>query len=320
MIRYLLRRIPSAVAVLALASILIFLVLRLVPGDPATVLAGPDATPQSVAAIRHQLGLDRSVPVQYLTWIGHLLRLDLGRSYLIGGRISDLVAGGLTNTLALTVSALLLAVAVSVGVAVASVVWPRRWLNAIVAAANTVAVALPAFVSSVLLVLIFAVAIPVLPSGGIPPDGFIARPDIAVQYLLLPSICLALPVGAALTRFLTESLRTELDRPYVLTARASGISHWQIVTRGALRNALPAMLTALGIYSGQLLGGAVLVEAAFAWPGIGQLVQQGINRRDYPLVQVLLLLSVTVFIAIQLVADIVHAWLDPRVRIGASHE
>ncbi|MFI7002645.1 ABC transporter permease [Nocardia sp. NPDC050175] len=316
MIRYLLRRLPSAVLVLFGASVLIFLLLRLVPGDPATTLAGSDASPQTIAAIRHQLGLDRSIPAQYMTWLGDLLTFDLGRSYIIGGQIADLVGRGLTNTVVLTVSALVLAVVVSLVVSVASVVWPSRWLNTVVAAANTVAIALPTFVTSVLLVLVFAVALPVLPAGGVPPDGFIARPDIAVQYLLLPSICLALPVAAALTRFLTESLRTELGKPYVLTARSLGISHWQIVTRGALRNALPTMLTALGMQTGQLLGGAVLVEAAFAWPGIGQLIEQGISRRDYPVVQVLLLLSVSVFVAIQLLTDIAHAYLDPRIRIG----
>ncbi|MBL1076328.1 ABC transporter permease [Nocardia sp. 2] len=318
MTAYLLRRVPSAVAVLFGASVLIFLLLRLVPGDPATTLAGPDATAETVAAIRHQLGLDRSIPAQYLSWLGGAFTGDLGRSYIIGGQITDLVGRGLTNTLVLTISALLLAVVVSLAVSVSAVLWNRPLLNALVAAANTVAVAIPTFVSGVLLVLVFAIAIPILPAGGVPPDGFVAHPDIAVQYLLLPSICLALPVTAALTRFLTEALRTELRKPYVLTARALGISHRQIVTRGALRNALPTLLTVLGIQTGHLLGGAVLVEAAFAWPGIGQLIEQGINRRDYPVVQALLLFSVAVFVAIALITDLIHAYLDPRIRIGGT--
>ncbi|MFF2556307.1 ABC transporter permease [Nocardia sp. NPDC058058] len=316
MIAYLLRRVPSAVAVLFGASVLIFLLLRLVPGDPAQTLAGPDATPDTIASIRHQLGLDRSIPAQYLSWLHGVFTGDLGRSYIIGGQISELVGRGLTNTLVLTAFSLFLAITVSLVVSVSAVLFDRRWLNAVVAAINTVAVAVPVFVTGVLLVLVFAIAIPILPAGGIPPDGFIAAPDIAVQYLLLPSICLSLPVIAALTRFLTESLRTELRKPYVLTARALGISHRRIVTRGALRNALPTLLTVLGIQTGQLLGGAVLVEAAFAWPGIGQLIEQGINRRDYPVVQALLLFSVGVFVIIQLTTDVVHAYLDPRIRIG----
>lgn len=316
MTRYLVRRTPSALLVLFVASILIFLVLRLVPGDPATSLAGPDATPESIGAIRHQLGLDRAIPVQYLTWLGGIVTFDLGRSYVLGGDIADLVRDGLFNTVVLAASALTFAVVLALIVSIASVVWPRRWLTALVTAGNTVAVALPPFVTGVLLTLVFAVAIPILPAGGVPPDGFFARPDISVQYLLLPAICLGLPVAAALTRFLTESLRTELKQQYVLTARALGVPHHQIVTRSALRNALPTMLTALGIQAGQLLGGAVLVEAIFAWPGIGQLIEQGISRRDYPVVQVLLLLSVAIFVAVQLLTDVAHAYLDPRIRIG----
>lgn len=316
MIRYLLRRLPSAVLILFAASILIFLLLRLVPGDPATTLAGADATPDTVAAIRHQLGLDRSIPAQYVSWLGGLFTFHLGRSYIIGGQITELVGDGLANTAVLTAAALSLAVVVSLVVGVASVTLRNRWLNVVVAATNTVAVAVPTFVTGVLLVLVFAIAWPILPAGGVPPAGFIARPDIAVQYLILPAVCLALPVSAALTRFLTEALRTELGKPYVLTMTALGISHRQIVIRGALRNALPSVLTALGIQTGQLLGGAVLVEAIFAWPGLGQLIEQGISRRDYPVVQVVLLLSVAAFVTIQLLTDVVHAWLDPRIRIG----
>ncbi|GAA4486814.1 ABC transporter permease [Rhodococcus olei] len=318
MTRYLMSRVPSAVAVLVLASLLIFFVLRLVPGDPATTMAGPDATPETIAAVRHSLGLDRSVPAQYLSWIGDVLTFDLGRSYVLGGRISDLVGTALVNTVVLAVAALLLAVVVSVTLSVAAVVWPRRWLTGPVAGFNTLAVALPPFVTGVLLVLAFAVLLPVLPSGGVPPDGFWARPDITVQYLALPAICLALPVAAALTRFLSEALRTEMRQPYVLTARALGVSRWNLVTRSALRNALPTMLTVLGLQTGQLLGGAVLVEAIFAWPGIGQLVEQGISRRDYPVVQIVLLIAVSVFVLVQLVTDVAHAYLDPRVRIGGT--
>ncbi|MGW0176738.1 ABC transporter permease [Rhodococcus sp. NPDC003322] len=318
MVRYLVHRVPSAVAVLVLASLLIFFVLRLVPGDPATSLAGPDATPETIAAVRHSLGLDRSIPAQYLSWIGDMVTFDLGRSYVLGGRIADLVGTALVNTVVLSGAALLLALVVSLALSVAVVVWPTRWLTGVVAGFNTLAVALPTFVTGVLLVLVFAVLLPVLPSGGIPPGGFLARPDISLQYLALPAVCLGLPVAAALTRFLTEALRTEMRQPYILTARALGVSRWNLVTRSALRNALPTMLTVLGLQTGQLLGGAVLVEAIFAWPGIGQLIEQGISRRDYPVVQVLLLIAVSVFVIVQLLTDIVHAYLDPRIRIGGA--
>jgi peptide/nickel transport system permease protein len=318
MLRYVLSRLPSALVVLFAASVLIFAVLRLVPGDPATTLAGPDASPEAIAAIRTSLGLDLPVWQQYLSWLGSVLRFDLGRSYLIGGDIDQLVIRGLTNTVVLASAALVLAVAASTLVAVVAVLSRRRWVDAVITGANTLALALPTFVTGVLLVLVFAIAFPVLPSGGVPPAGFIARPDISVQYLLLPAVCLALPVFAALTRFLTESLRTELEQPYVLTVRALGVPRVRIVLWHALPAALPSMVTALGIQVGNLLGGAVLVEAIFTWPGLGQVVEQGISRRDYPVVQVLLLLSVAVFVLVQLLTDIVHAALDPRIRIGGS--
>lgn len=316
MVRYLLCRLPSAVGVLAAASVLIFAVLRLVPGDPASTLAGPEASPETVAAIRHDLGLDQPVLTQYVTWLGHVLTFDLGRSYLIGGQISDLVTAGLANTLWLTGAALVLAVAGSLVTAPLWVGAPSRLLDATLTGINTVALALPTFVTGVILVLVFGLLLPILPTGGVPPRGFLADPDIAVQYLILPAVCLALPASAGLTRFLAESLRTELASPYVTTARAAGVGPRRLLVAHALPAALPTYLTVLGLQAGSLLGGAVLVEAVFSWPGLGQLAAQAIDRRDYPVVQILLLLSVAVFVVIQLGTDLVHAYLDPRVRIG----
>lgn len=318
MLRYTLHRLPAAALTLLVASLLVFGLVRLVPGDPVTTLAGPDASPETRAAITAQLGLDASVPAQYLDWLGSVLTGDLGRSYLIGGQISSLVTDGARNTLVLTLSALLLAVLIALVVGVGSVVLQRRWLDAVVTGMNTLAVALPPFVTGVLLVVLLGVAWPVLPAGGLPPDGYLARPAITVQYLVLPTVCLALPVASALTRFLTEALHTELTKPYVTTARALGISRRRIVLTQVLRSALPSAVTVLGLQVGVLLGGAVLVEAIFAWNGLGLLVEQAISARDYPVVQVLLLLSVPVFVAIQLATDLVHAWLDPRIRLGAA--
>ncbi|GAA4746427.1 ABC transporter permease [Nocardioides endophyticus] len=315
---YLLRRLPSALVVLAIASFGIFAMVRMVPGDPVSTLAGPDASPEARAAIRADLGLDQPLVTQYVTWLGQLFRGDFGTSYRIGGSVKDLVADGAVNTIVLTVTALLLAMAVALVCSVLAVVLDNRWVNATLSFGNTLAIALPTFVTGLVLILLFAVVFPVLPAGGTPPDGFLARPDLSVQYLLLPAVCLALGAGAALTRFLTESLRTELRQPYVTTARALGISRRRIVLTQALRNALPSAVTVLGIQFGTLLGGAVLVEAIFTWPGLGGLIEEAISGRDYPLVQVLLLLSVGVFVVIQLVTDVIHAWLDPRIRIGAQ--
>ena len=316
--RYLVTRVATALLVLLLASIVIFSLLQLIPGDPATAMLGVDATPEQTAALRAQLGLDQPLVGQYFHWLSKVLSGNLGESYGRGGPISNLLRDGLRNTLVLSGTALLIAIVASLGISILAVARPTRAVTALVNAANTLAVALPTFVTGVLLVLLFALLWPVLPAMGLPPDGLAADPLITAQYLLLPAVCLALPVGAALTRFLTEALRTELRQPYVLTARALGISEWRIISRGAMRNALPTAVTVLGLQTGSLLSGAVIVEAIFAWPGIGGLLQEGINRRDYPLVQILLLVSVTVFVVLQLLTDQVHAALDPRIRIGAG--
>ncbi len=315
MTRYVLTRLGSAALVLLLASIGIFALIRLVPGDPVSVLAGPDSTPEARAAIRADLGLDQPFWSQYAHWMGDLARFDLGPSYLLGGDVGALIADGALNTVVLTLTALLIASVGAVVTSTAAVVWDKRWLNTVLSAGNTLAVAVPTFATALVLVLVFAVQLPVLPAGGTPPDGFFRRVDIAVQYLLLPALALALPAWAALTRFLTEALHTQLRQPYVTTARALGIPRRRIVVTQALRNALPSAVTVLGIQFGTLLGGAVLIEAVFAWPGLGRLIEEGISARDYPVVQVLLLLSVAVFVLTQLATDLVHAWLDPRVRL-----
>lgn len=316
MIRYALRRLPSALAVLAVGSVIIFTLLRLVPGDPALILAGPDASPEALAALRHDLGLDGSQIGQYFSWLAGILTFDPGRSLILGGDIGTLVLDALGNTLILAVSALLLAIVIAFILSTVSVILDRKWLNSAVTAFGTVAVAIPNFVTGAILVVLFGVVWAILPAGGVPRKGFLDDPGISVQYLLLPALCLALPIAAALTRFLTEGLRSQLAEPYVTTTRALGISRRRIVLTQALPNALPATVTVLGIQIGHLLGGAVLVEAIFAWPGLGHLVERAISMQDYPVVQVMLLFSVALFVLIQLATDLINAWLDPRIRLG----
>lgn len=318
MISYLLRRIPTAIVVLFVASLLIFSVLRLVPGSPAAALAGPDASPADLAAIQHDLGLDRGFFTQYFSWLGHLLTGDLGRSYAVGGSVRSLVGFGLTNTVVLTVTALVIAVVLAFSLALTGVLYDNRVLRGVLTAVNALAIALPTFVVGTTLILLFSIHFRLLPAGGTPPKGFTDSLQISAQYLILPALTLGLPTGALLARFLTEALRTELNQPYAVTARALGATRRDIVLKHALRNALPPTLTALGLSIGGLLGGAVLVESIFGWPGLGLLTEESIFTRDYPLVQVLVLLSVTVFVIIQLLADVLHAWIDPRIRLAGS--
>ncbi|MDF0528392.1 ABC transporter permease [Tsukamurella sp. 8F] len=310
----LVRRSAMALVTLLLASIVIFSVIHAVPGDPAVALAGADASPATLASLRHELGTDRPLVAQYLHWLSGVVSGDPGRSYVIGGSIGGLLADGARNTSALAGTALSLAVLIATVGSLAVVGRASRVVRAVVGGFEVLGIAVPPFVTGVVLVEVFAVLWPVLPAGGTPPHGYLAAPGITVQYLLLPALCLAIPVAATLTRFFSEALRSEWAKPYVLTARAAGVPEGRILLRGAARNALPATVTVLGIQSGQLLASAVLVEAIFAWPGLGQLLAQGISARDYPVVQAVLLLSVAVFIAVQLLTDAAYVALDPSRR------
>ncbi|MFD0374347.1 ABC transporter permease [Streptomyces sp. NPDC127112] len=309
---YLLKRVPSALLVLVLASFVIFVILRLIPGDPATSLAGPDAGPAAVEAIRARLGLDRPLWAQYVTWLGDLVRGDLGPSYAIGGEVSDLIGQGLGRTVELTIGALVLTVALGLALGLAGATGRGRGVRAAARAVATAALAVPPFVTGIVLVLVFAVALRLLPAGGY--QSVLDAPDIGLQYLLLPALCLALPSAAVLGRSLKDGLERALAEDYVRTATAVGVTRRRIIWRHALPNALPSSVTVLGMQIGQLLSGAVVVEAVFAWPGLGMLAEQGVVRRDYPVVQALLLLLVGVFVAVQLLTDIVYAWLDRRIR------
>ncbi|MET7298432.1 ABC transporter permease [Embleya sp. NPDC005575] len=311
---YLLRRLPSALLVLVLASFAIFAILRLIPGDPATTLAGSDPSPDTIAAIRVDLGLDRPFLAQYFSWIGDLLSGDPGRSYLIGGQITDLIGDRFGNTLALAVGALVLMLVLGPILGVLGATARGRIPRALLGAVNSVSLTVPVFVTGVLLVLLFAVTWRLLPPGG--HESIVADPVIGLQYLVLPALCLALPGSAVIARYIKDGVLQALGEDYVRTARSLGVSHRRILWRHALPNALPPVLTVLGMQVGALLGGAVVVEALFAWPGLGQLAEQGVARRDYPVVQTLLLLLVGVYVLVQLLTDIAYALLDPRVRLG----
>ncbi|MGW9039400.1 ABC transporter permease, partial [Streptomyces sp. NPDC055721] len=248
----------------------------------------------------------------YARWIGGLLTGDLGPSYAIGGQTADLIGDGIGATVELALGALLFVIVLGAAFGIVGATSRNRWLRGTVRILTTGALAVPPFVTGVLLVLLFAVLLGVLPPGGRVP--LLTAPDLGVQYLLLPALCLALPSAAVLGRYLEDSIGRALAEDYVRTATAAGIAPRRLLWRHALPNALPPVVTLLGMQTGHLLGGAVLVEAIFAWPGLGQLAEQALVRRDYPVVQDLLLLLVTVFVLVQLLTDLVHARLDPRIR------
>jgi peptide/nickel transport system permease protein len=312
MIRYCLRRAGSAVIVLVLASFGIFGILHLAPGNPAVVLAGADATPSVVAAITASLGLNKPLPVQYWAWLHGVLTGQLGRSYILGVPIGSLILHNLSNTAVLTVAASLIAVIVGFVLGVLGAITRNRFGAAVLTGINTIALAVPTYVSGIVLILVFSLAIPLLPPGGVAP---LSAPGSLLRYLIMPAFCLALPVGAVFSRYLADALRQVLGEDFIRTARATGVSRWRIIWRHALPNALPQILAILGIQFGTMLGGAAIVEALFAWPGVGQLLVTSTQDRDYLVVQDLLLWGVLIFTVLQLLTDLGYAWLDPRVRL-----
>jgi peptide/nickel transport system permease protein len=316
MLRYALRRLPSAALVLALSSVLVFAVPRLAEGDAATVLAGPDASPETIAAVRHDLGLDQPVVVQYLDWIKGLLTGDLGTSYVRQQPAADAIGAALDQTVTLTLGALFVALLVGGVAGVILGVSRNRVLTKLVGASVSVAFAVPTYVSGVLLVLLFAVTFRLLPATSYVPVS--QDPEVALQHMLMPAVCLGLPAGAVLARFLATSVRQVQDEEFIRTGVAKGLRTRRLVWAHVIPNALPPVLTVLGIQIGQLLGGAIVVEAIFGWHGIGDLLVQSVLTRDYVLVQDLLLFAVAVFVVVQTLTDLAHAAVDPRVRLETS--
>lgn len=314
MLAYSLRRIPSGLIILAVSSVVIFFLLRATGGDPAAVKAGPDASPETIAAIRAELGLDRPIIIQFFDWLASLFNGNLGNSLVTNASIADLIGNGLQATLLLTLAAVILAVVIggTLGVVMATV--RNRPIQVAVNAVTGLLLSVPTYVSGVLLIFVFAVILRVLPVGG--HVAFLEDPEIAVQYLLLPALCLAMPAAAVVARFLASSMRQVMDEDFIRTGMAKGLSQRRLLSHHVVPNSLPPVFTILGIEIGQMLGGAIVVEAIFAWPGIGGVLAQAVLTRDYFLVQDILLIAVAVFVIMQILTDLAHAAVDSRVRLG----
>jgi ABC-type dipeptide/oligopeptide/nickel transport system permease component len=313
---YVLRRILQAIPVLILASIAIFGLLHLVPGDPAVMLAGQDATPAVVEAVRRDMGLDAPLPVQYALWMGHVLRGDLGKSYMTRLPVTELLAAALPATVELGLAALLFAVTFALPVGIIAALWRQRLPDWICTAVNGLALGVPSFWLGIIFIIVFALILGWLPPGG--RVEFLRDPSQAWRSLVLPAITLGLPIGAALARFIRAAMLEVLQEDYIRTARAKGVPRRGVILGHAFRNALIPIVTVLGIQFGRLLGGAVIVESVFAWPGVGRMILQAVLNRDYLLVQGALLLLVISFITINLIVDLLYGVLDPRIRLATS--
>ncbi|OGA32709.1 MAG: hypothetical protein A3G80_03305 [Betaproteobacteria bacterium RIFCSPLOWO2_12_FULL_62_13b] len=313
---YILRRLLQLIPVVVMSSVLVFLLLHLVPGDPAETVAGPDATPDVVAAVRHKMGLDQPLAVQYGRWLGNIARGDLGTSYISHLPVIDLVGYAFPATLQLTLAALVLALVISLPLGVLASLKQASKLDLVVQGYTALGLGVPNFWLGILLILVFALFLGLLPPGGrIDPTQNLA---IGLKTLILPAVTLGIQISAVFTRFVRTAMLEVLHEDYVRTARAKGLPERVVVVRHALRSALVPVVTVVGLQFGRLLGGAVVVESVFAWPGVGRLIIQAVEQRDYTVVQAGLLGLVAVFLLINLMTDIMYAFLDPRIRLGAG--
>lgn len=311
MLRYLLRRVPSAVLTVLVASVAIFACIRLMPGDPASTLLGEDATDQALAQLRSQMGLDRPAYQQYLDWVLGLVRGDLGTSLINGTPITELLGRAFVPTLQLAVAGMIVMVGTGLALGIAGSLGSDR-VRPVVQGFTTLIYGTPEYVVAVLGVLVFAVGLDLLPAGGRIP--ILSDPEIAVQYFILPAVGLGTHSGAVVARFLQSSLDRTLGQDFIDAARAKGISTARLVWRHALPNAMPSVLVILGIRLGHLLGGTVVIEAIFSWHGLGQILVTSVTTRDYRIVQDLVMYSVVIFVLVQIATDLMQAALDPRLR------
>jgi peptide/nickel transport system permease protein len=311
---YSLWRLVQAGLLLFLASVVVFSLLRLIPGDPASTVAGPNARPEQLETVREEMGLKRPLPVQYGIWLGNVLRGDLGTSFVSRQPVRALIRDRLPATAELAAAAMILAVVTAFPVGIVTAVRRGSWLSHLFAGYTTLVLAIPTFWLGLLLLLFFGLRLNWLPMSGY--VSLFDAPWEAAKHLLLPAITLAAALSAVLARMLATALMEVLDNDYVRTARAKGLAEGPVLRRHVLKNALIPVVTLLGIQLGQLLGGAVITEAIFQWPGLGQLILQGINNRDYTVVQGTMLFLVAVFVLVNLLVDLSYGVIDPRIRSG----
>ncbi|WP_221357171.1 ABC transporter permease [Streptomyces beigongshangae] len=311
--RYLLRRLIFLLVSLALASVVLFVLLRLLPGDPANALTSVGASPEQIAAARRSIGSDRPLPEQFTHWLGQLASGDLGTSFVSSLPVGPEVSARLNVTVPLTLAAFVLAVVVAVPVGFVAAYRRRTWYGALLSGVSQLGIAIPVFWLGMILIAVFALNAGWLPSGGFPQDGWAAPAD-AVRSLVLPVVTIALVMAASLIRYVRSATLDVLGSDYLRTARALGASFPRAMWRHGLRNASVPVISVLGIELASTLLGAVVVESVFALPGLGSLLATGIAQHDYPVVQGVLFVSTLAVLLIGFAADLVQRVIDPRLR------
>ena len=312
MITYLLKRTLILFLTLLLVSITIFAVLMVIPGDPAQIILGIHATPETLRNLRYQMGLDRPVIIQYLHYMKNLALGDLGRSITYDVPIHSLILSRLQVTIPLAILSLIFAVSISIPMGIYSSLHRNRLGDYGIMAFSQVGLAVPAFWAGILLILLFAVTLHWLPAGGF--HAWQTDPIKALRSLLLPAFSLGFVRAAVLTRMTRSAMLEVLGEDYIRTARSKGLPKRMVVYKHAFRNAIIPVVTIIGLQAGDLLAGAIIIENVFHLPGVGRLVFEAIGQRDLPVIQGVVLLIAVIIVVINFVIDIAYRYLDPRIR------
>ncbi len=312
MLRYALKRLVSLLISLAIASVVIFMVIEVAPGDPASFMLGINAQPETLAALRAELGLDQPKLARYLDWITGLVRGDFGTSYTYRTPVAEIIADRLWVSLPLAIYALILSTVIALPVGLYAAARRGRAGDVAVMGATQLGVAIPNFWFAMILVLIFAIKLRWFSAGGFP--GWDEGLGTGIKALTLPAIALALPQAAILARVMRSSLLDRLGEDFMRTARAKGLSRRQALLRHGLRNALIPVLTIIGLQFSFLLAGAIIIEQVFFLPGLGRLVFQAISQRDLIVVESVVMLLVFAVIVVNFAVDLAYAAVDPRLR------
>ncbi|EGR8922520.1 glutathione ABC transporter permease GsiC [Salmonella enterica] len=304
MLNYVLKRLLGLIPTLLIVAVLVFLFVHLLPGDPARLIVGPEADAQVIALVRQQLGLDQPLHVQFWRYITHVLQGDFGTSMVSRRPVSEEIASRFLPTLWLTITSMIWAVLFGMAIGIAAAVWRNRWPDRLGMTLAVTGISFPAFALGMLLMQIFSVDLGWLPTVG--ADSW--------QHYILPSLTLGAAVASVMARFTRSSFVDVLSEDYMRTARAKGVSETWVVLKHGLRNAMSPVVTMMGLQFGFLLGGSIVVEKVFNWPGLGRLLVDSVDMRDYPVIQAEVLLFSLEFILINLVVDVLYAAINPAIR------
>ena len=310
---YIVRRIMQLLPVLLVASVGIWGMIYAVPGSPVGAIVGENATPEQIQATIKRLGLDRPVMVQYWSWLGNAVQGNLGLSIQSREPVRDLIVQRIPATFQLGIAATLVGLLLGVPVALVSALRPGSWLDQVLSGWSALALGVPTFWLGILLILLFAVELHWLPSASSYVPVW-SDPVLSVKNVFLPALTLGVYVSGIFARFLRASLLGELKADYVRTARSKGLRERDIVGRHVLRNALLPFVTVVGLMMANFIGGTVVTEAVFTYPGLGRLLIQAIGTRDYPLIQGCILFILVVFVAMNVLVDVLYAYIDPRIE------